>query len=206
MKYAAWSIVTLMLLAPAAARPDAAAANAAAAALVGTSMSVADGSIAVSCPLTVGGGFEAKTNAIRGQLTLDSAEKGAVNGALNVDLRTLQTGISLRDNHMREKYLEVQRGENFAEATLDEIRLDGIDPQNPAGKAKFRGVLMLHGTEREVTGTAEIKRTEQGLKVQANFPVKVSDFEIPSPTYLGVGVKNDLAVTVNFKLEPKRDI
>jgi len=202
MKFACWTIAALVLVAPAAGRPDALAA--AASRLVGTSLQVADGTIAVVCPLTIGGRFEAKTKALKGELVLDPARSGVVLGEFAVDLQTLQTGIGLRDNHMRDKYLEVQRGQDFAIATLDEIRLDGIDPQNPGGKAKFRGVLMLHGTEREVTGVADIRTTDQGVRVQATFPLKVSEFQIASPSYLGVGVRDEVAVTVDFKLEPKR--
>ena len=106
----------------------------------GISLHVLDGSIAVSCPLTVGGGFEAKTSTLRGELVLDLAQDGAVLGDISVDLRTLKTGIGLRDSHMREKYLEVYRGQRFAAAMLDRIRLEGIDTRRPAGKVRFHGV------------------------------------------------------------------
>ena len=202
MKYACWTIVALMLVVPAAARS--ALAGGAASSLMGTSLQVADGTISVVCPLTVGGRFDAKTNALKGELSLDPARSGAVIGEFAVDLQTLQTGIGLRDTHMREKYLEVQKGQDFAVATLDDIQLEGIDPQNPVGKTKFRGVLMLHGTEREVAGQAEIHNTGQGVRVQATFPLKVSEFQIPRPSYLGVGVRDEVSVTVNFKLQPKR--
>ena len=202
MKYACWTIVAIMLVVPAAARN--ALAGGAASSLMGTSLQVADGTISVGCPLTVGGRFDAKTNALKGELSLDPARSGAVIGEFAVDLQTLQTGIGLRDTHMRENYLEVQKGQDFAVATLDEIQLEGIDPQNPVGKTKFRGVLMLHGIEREVAGQAEIHNTGQGVRVQATFPLKVSEFQIPRPSYLGVGVRDEVSVTVNFKLQPKR--
>ncbi len=159
---------------------------------------VSDASVAVRCPLTVGGSFEAKTNALKGQLVVDPKKAGAIDGTLAVDLRTLQTGIGLRDDHMREGYLEVQKGEGFEAATLDGIQLDGIDPAVPVGKVSFRGTLSLHGQEREVSGTADIRRAGSDLKVSATFPVKVSDFAIASPTYLGVGVRNEVMVSVNF--------
>lgn len=159
---------------------------------------VSDASVAVRCPLTVGGSFEAKTNALSGQLVVDPKKSGAIDGTLAVDLRTLQTGIGLRDNHMREGYLEVQKGEGYEAATLDRIQLDGIDPAVPVGKVSFRGTLSLHGLEREVSGTADIRRAGSDLKVSATFPVKVSDFAIASPTYLGVGVRNEVMVSVNF--------
>jgi polyisoprenoid-binding protein YceI len=160
-------------------------------------------SVTVKCPLTVGGGFEAATEALSGEVAVDPRKNGAVDGTLIVDLRTLQTGINLRDSHMRENYLEVQKGEGFSNAKLSRIQLDGIDSTHPVGKGRFRGMLLLHGEEREVTGTAEISRAGSRFQVNAVFPVKVSDFNIASPTYLGVGVKNEVKVAVNFQAANK---
>jgi hypothetical protein len=61
---------------------------------------------------------------------------------------------------------------------------------------------MLHGEEREVSGTANIKPSGEGYRVEASFPVRISDFEIPDPTYLGVGVKDEVQVRVNFTVAP----
>jgi polyisoprenoid-binding protein YceI len=164
-----------------------------------------DASVAVRCPLTVGGSFEAKTNTLGGEIVLDPQKQGDLDGSLAVDLRTLQTGIGLRDTHMRENYLEVQKGAGYEHATLTRIRLEGVDGAAPLGKVGFKGVLALHGQEREVIGTADIRRQGEGLRVQATFPVKVSDFAIQSPTYLGVGVRNDVSVSVTFQAISKRD-
>jgi polyisoprenoid-binding protein YceI len=160
---------------------------------------VTEASVTVKCPLTVGGSFEAETEALSGEVAVDPAKNGAVEGTLTVDLRTLETGINLRDMHMRENYLEVQKGEGFSSATLSRIHLDGIDSTHPVGKARFRGTLLLHGQEREVSGTAEISRISTRFQVNATFPVRVSDFNIASPSYLGVGVKNEVKVAVNFQ-------
>jgi polyisoprenoid-binding protein YceI len=202
MKGAGSSIFVLALLATAPLHPEALGASGGAGALNGA-LQISDASIAVLCPLTVGGSFDAKSGALTGDLVLDANQRGVVAGELVVDLRTLQTGIAIRDNHMRDKYLEVQRGESFAAATLGRIRLDGIDPINLVGRTTFRGVLTLHGQARDVAGTAEIGRSDHNLRVHAAFPLKVSDFEIPSPTYLGVGVRNEVMVAVDFKVAPK---
>ncbi len=165
-------------------------------------LQILDASIAVQCPLTVGGSFDVKSDSLTGNLALEANEGGVVAGEVAVDLRTLQTGIALRDNHMRDKYLEVHRGDSFEVATLGQIRLDGIDPVTLAGKTTFRGVLTLHGQARDVTGTADIRRVDRTLRVHAAFPLKVSDFGIPNPTYLGVGVRNEVMVAVNLKVAP----
>ena len=160
-------------------------------------------SIAVRCPLTLGGSFEAKTKVMTGELWVDPDKQGQIDGSLAVDLRTLETGISLRDAHMLSQYLEVERGQAFTAATLKQIRLGSIDLSNPVGKGTFQGVLALHGQERPVGGTAEIRQSGHTLHVRATFPVKVSDFGIAAPTYLGVGVKNEITVSVNFETIPK---
>jgi polyisoprenoid-binding protein YceI len=205
MKIAHWSVCALALVATLSASPGALHAVTAPGVVHGR-LHVSDASIAVRCPLTIGGGFEAKTSALSGELVVDPERQGEVEGTLAVDLRSLQTGIGMRDTHMRERYLEVNKGEGFTTATLNRIRLDGMNSAAPMGKVTFRGVLALHGQEREVTGTADIKVSGQNLRVQASFPVQVSDFAIPSPTYLGVGVRNEVTVAVNFQAASKRPL
>ena len=46
-------------------------------------------------------------------------------GNLTVDLRTLDTGIGLRNDHLRDHYLEVDKGPGFDKAILSEIVLQG---------------------------------------------------------------------------------
>jgi polyisoprenoid-binding protein YceI len=158
---------------------------------------VTTGEVSVMCPLTVGGSFEAKTRAVSGEVAVATGPEDPLRGELTVDLQKLQTGIGLRDRHMKENYLEVKKGEEFASARLQDIKVDAL-----AGKTSFRGVLMLHGQRREVKGTAEIKPNGDGYRVEAAFPVRISEFEIPDPTYLGVGVKDEVQVRVNFSVAP----
>ena len=160
-------------------------------------MRVTTGEVSVMCPLTVGGSFEAKTNAVTGEVGVASGPEEPLKGELIVDLQKLQTGIGLRDRHMKDNYLEVKRGEEFAAARLQQITVDALE-----GKTSFRGVLMLHGERREVSGVANIKPTGDGYRVEASFPVSISDFEIPDPKYLGVGVKDQVQVRVNFTVAP----
>jgi polyisoprenoid-binding protein YceI len=153
--------------------------------------------VSVLCPLTIGGSFEAKTKALSGQVGMAPDTSQPLDGDLAVDLQTLETGIGLRDDHLRRKYLEVERGPGFAQAHLRNIRVEKL-----AGKTPFRAVLMLHGQTREVTGTADIKPEGDGYRLNASFPVRVSEFGIPEPTYLGVGVKDEVVVRVNMNAAP----
>ncbi len=203
MKAALWSICALVFVAMPPASAGVAGTPQETSGMFGTLL-IWDTAVSVRCPLTVGGSFEAKTTSLGGEIIVDPQKQGALDGSLAVDLRTLQTGISLRDSHMRENYLEVQKGTGYEQATLSQIRLDGVNASAPLGKVGFRGVLALHGQEREVSGTADIRKAGEGLRVHATFPVKVSDFDIASPTYLGVGVRNEVSVIVTFQAISKR--
>ena len=148
--------------------------------------------------MTVGGSFQARTNAVRGTVAVSPGHGNTENMDLTVDLRTLDTGIALRTEHMKESYLEVDRAPGFDKASLVDVALMGVDPDDPAGKGMFTAVLALHGMRHSVSGSAEIKRAGNGLRVKASFPLQLSDYNIPEPRYLGVGVKNQLQVEVTF--------
>src|SRR5262249_7061090 len=131
-------------LAPAAARAD-------------DALQVTSAQVTVNCPLTIGGSFDAKTSALSGSITPDPG--GVVKGTLTVDLIKLETGISLRDRHLRNNYLEVQKGGDFAVAKFENLKI-----QKLSGKTTFSGTLTLHGQQRDVTGTAELQQDGKGYK------------------------------------------
>ncbi len=158
---------------------------------------VSGAEVVVVCPLTVGGSFEARTKSVSGEVAASAADPGSVSGALRVDLQTLETGIAVRDRHMRENYLEVEKGPEFAVATFDQIRIEKL-----AGKSTFKGTLLLHGQRQEVTGVADLQQRDGHIRVQAQFPIRVSAFQIPKPTYLGVGVRDEIQIKVVLTAEP----
>lgn len=159
---------------------------------------VASGEISVRCPLTVGGGFDAVTTQVTGSLADAASQPPSFGGEIAVDLKTLDTGINLRNTHLREKYLEVGKGEGYERAVLSELKLTGVsgDPAAFQGKTAFTGKLQLHGTSKEVAGEARIQRSGSNIHVDARFPVRLSDYGIEDPRYLGVGVKPVVEVRV----------
>lgn len=159
---------------------------------------VGAGEVVVTCPLTVGGSFEARTQSLAGQLAPDAAQAGRLIGELSVDLDTLDTGIGLRNTHMREKYLETGRGDGFARAVLSDIVLRAPDVSTFSGSTTFTGVLLVHGTRKPVHGDARVTRHGGDIRVEATFPVSVPDFGVPRPRYLGVGVRDQVQVRVTF--------
>jgi polyisoprenoid-binding protein YceI len=159
---------------------------------------VSGGTVTVVCPLTVGGSFEAKTTAIAGRLAVDSSRPGALAGQLEVDLATLDSGIGLRNTHMRDNYLEVGKGEGYSRAVLKDIVL-AADPAAFLGATTFTATLRVHGVERPVHGTARASREGTGVRIDATFPVVLPDHGISKPRYLGVGVRDEVQVRVKLQ-------
>ena len=163
---------------------------------------VADGRVTVVCPLTVGGRFEARTTAVKGQVTMPEGTRD-VDGSFSVDLRTLDTGIGLRNTHLRDNYLEVSRGPEYDTAVLSEVVLDAPPPaRGRSATLGFKGVLSVHGNAKPVTGTAEVSYKGDALDVKVKFPLRIDAYEIARPTYLGVGVSNQIDVEVRATLKP----
>jgi polyisoprenoid-binding protein YceI len=159
---------------------------------------VGQGDVRVTCPMTIGGSFDAKTTALSGSVTASASGSPAFEGSLAVDLRTLDTGIGLRNEHLRENYLQVGKGPGFDTATLSEIDLKGFSPDAPEGKGSFTGSLTLHGVTRTITGAVDVRQAGAGLRVKASFPVNLPDYGILKPRYLGIGVKDTVQVDVAF--------
>jgi polyisoprenoid-binding protein YceI len=166
--------------------------------LTASTWRVEQGAVRVICPMTIGGSFDAKTTALSGSVTAGASGSQAFDGTLVVDLRTLDTGIGLRNEHLRENYLEVGKGPGFDAATLSEIDLDKFNPDAPEGKGSFTGLLTLHGVTKPVTGVVDVRQAGAGLRVKASFPVDLATYSIRKPRYLGIGVKDIVQVEVAF--------
>lgn len=163
---------------------------------------ISQADVRVLCPLTVGGSFEARTASLAGSMAVAAPHPAAFMGDLIVDLRTLDTGIGMRNDHMREKYLEVGKGDGFDRAVLSDVHLGDVDVETFQGRTTFTGTLRLHGARKNVTGPAEVRRTGSSVRIEAIFPVTLADFGIPKPQYLGVGVKSEVQVKVSLVATP----
>lgn len=122
----------------------------------------------------------------------------AGNVVITVPLGNLTTGISLRDHHMREKYLEVPK---YPAATLT-IARTALHLPNPGDKTEgdAPGSLGLHGQTRPVSVHYDVKAAGAGLSVHGAFRVNMNDFGITVPVYLGVTVKPDVDVSASFRV------
>lgn len=120
-------------------------------------------------------------------------------GVLKMNLDTLKTGISLRDDHMKNKYLNVKE---FPTAELEIINV--IVPEKLKGTKPFNGKLTLHGVTKNVEGVVKFNGLKKDkAKIDAEFDIKISDFNIELPSFKGITVAEDVKVKVSSKAEVK---
>ena len=130
--------------------------------------------------------IDGKGHMLEGEMSIMN---GLISGVIQFDLKSLDTGIELRDEHMKDKYLQVET-HSMASLTLKDVK-------SSDGEFDFNGVMKLHGVERPVSGVAQL--TEG--KLVASLKLKLSDYEIAIPSFQGITVADEVTVKVNTQLE-----
>lgn len=120
-----------------------------------------------------------------------------------IDLNTLDTGIGLRDKHMRDNYLETESFP-FAEFTG---KLSPVPTLNSGDKIKVSAVgkFKIHGVEREIEVKGTLSKNSKGeLELDAGFEVLLSDYNIPLPKLVFYELADKQEVTIKATLKPKK--
>ena len=152
------------------------------AALVLSAMTAMAQEAVVDVSLRPAGSFKGKTSEVKGVATVKGDKVEASN--ISVNLKSLTTGISLRDEHTK-KRLETEK---YPEALL-------ISATGQGGKGE--GLIRIHGIEKKVSGTYKI----DGSNLSAEFPIKFSDFNIKDIKYMGVGVDDNGMIHVKVPVK-----
>jgi polyisoprenoid-binding protein YceI len=137
---------------------------------------------------------------LSGTLTVDD---NSASGNVKFALDQFSTGVELRDHHMKEKYLEIQKYPT-ASLALDKIKLasnleSGALKEGKIDKLAFTGHLNLHGITHPVTGTIDLNTSAGVTKGDGQFEIKISDYNINVPTYLGITVADTVEIRVHLE-------
>lgn len=130
-------------------------------------------------------------NQLQGEFTI---EKNMVKGTARIALENFDTGINLRNTHMKEKYLEVK---SYPEAKfiLESLKI----PQALSSEKQsldFKGKLTLRNKDKDIQGRVELVKKDSEISIRAEFKCKISDFNIKEPGYKGITVADEVEVTV----------
>lgn len=136
--------------------------------------------------LSPAGSYKAQTGKVEGQ-AYKTADGGVAADNVKIDLRTITTGVSLRDKHTKE-HLDVAK---YPEAKL-------VKASGKGGKGT--ATIDIRGKKVEVAGTYKVN----GDKLIAEFPMNLPDIDIKDVRYMGVGVKDLVNVTIELPLKAKK--
>ncbi|MAZ47037.1 MAG: hypothetical protein CME65_00650 [Halobacteriovoraceae bacterium] len=143
----------------------------------------ADGkALDITVNLTPAGSFQVQADKVKGKVQ----KSGDVYMAkkLWVKARDLETGIELRDDHMR-KRIEADKHKNIIVSDVKAKGGKGI------GKITIKGITKKIGFIYKVSGS----------KMLAKFKLNLSDFKVKDLKYLGVGAKDEVLVSAEVAVK-----
>lgn len=139
--------------------------------------------------------IKGQCNKLNGKVDRDGNQASA---EFKIPTACLETGLDLRNKHLKEKYLAAT---TYPEAILKIAKIElpeGFDYKTSVVKEqKFDGTLLLHGEEKPVSGDFSFNGPESVMT--AKMKLKISDFKIETPTYMGVTVSDEIDVEMNSK-------
>ena len=145
--------------------------------------------------------FDGKTREVGGEIECDLQNlDNLVLIRIEVDLASLDTGIKLRNRHMRKNHLETKKYPK-AVFTGDRV-LESSKTSLATGETvtfTVSGHMELHGVTREMTATVEATlNQERNLEIVSRFDILLSDYKIKRPKFLML--KLDDTQKITFKV------
>ena len=112
-------------------------------------------------------------------------------GTFTFNLASLDAANETRTEHMKNKYLEVEK---FPTAT---ITFKDVEAKGDTVKTDIPAMLTLHGQTKPVTLKAELDQKV----AKATFKLNVTEFGMEKPRYGGIGVEDDIVVNIDTVLK-----
>lgn len=119
-----------------------------------------------------------------------------ISGTIVVDLEKLDTEIELRDQHLKENYLETKK---FPEAKLVLKPFELKDGESKT--QKVMATLELHGVQKDMQIELDLKRMQEEVSVEGEFEIKLTDHNIELPSFQGITAADTVKLKVAAKLK-----
>lgn len=147
--------------------------------------------------------FTARTDKVTGRLSFDPSKRTG-SGRIVIDASSLDTGIDLRDEHLRSpQWMDTGK---FKEIVFQTTRVEFVRGTT----YRVTGNLTMRGVTKVVTTTADVRHLKESaqtrsagfkgdvLQVRTSFNVRLSDYgvQIPGPARGKVANSVRISVTV----------
>ncbi|MBM4365666.1 MAG: YceI family protein [Deltaproteobacteria bacterium] len=114
-------------------------------------------------------------------------------------LDTLDTGIGLRDEHMKTKFLQTEKHPK-ASIALAKASIPWPAEVGKEARGSVAATFTAHGVSQPATVNYVVKKSKTGWRVTAKFDFDISKHGIEVPSYLGVTVESTMRAEVSFDL------
>ena len=126
----------------------------------------------ISVALSPAGSFQIKSSKVKGKVIKGADGKITANN-LRVSIKSLKTGIELRDEHLQ------KRLEPKIDKKIEVVKAIGKN-------GKGRGIIKIKGISKKFS----FEYKEVGKFVKASFKLSLKEFKISGLSYMGVGVED----------------
>jgi hypothetical protein len=139
--------------------------------------------VTINVGLSPAGSFQLKSSKVKGKM-VKSADGSIRADKLKVSIKSLKSGIELRDEHMAKR--------------LDSKVHKKIEIIKAIGKSgKGQGIIKIKGISKKF----KFSYKEAGKFIKANFKLNLKSFKIEDLTYLGVGAKEVVTISATVPLK-----
>jgi polyisoprenoid-binding protein YceI len=126
-----------------------------------------------------------------GDVMVDPAVLAGARVSLTIDSASLDTGIEMRDNHLRSSdFFDVER---FPTVAFQSVRIEAA-----GRRATVVGRLTLHGVTREIAVPIDVQITSTALVASGEFIVNRGEYAMNYNSFLNP-IGNEVRVAFTFR-------
>lgn len=146
--------------------------------------------------------FEGTTSSIDGYIKWDGDDLTSKSDLyFEVDLRTLDTGIGLRNRHMRDNYLHTDRYP-YASYRGRVIKADKKD--NNSYSVTTDGKMTIHGVTKPMKLDGTMTYERNGFRIKSNFSIKLTDYKVEVPRLMFMKISEKIELAADFVITKKQ--
>ena len=120
--------------------------------------------------------------------------------AVIIPIRNFKFAKELMQEHFNEKYME---SEKYPMASFKGIITDDVDiSKDNEAQVTAKGIISIHGVEKEMTLTGIMKRNGNSISLVSDFKIAIKDFNITVPKLLFENIAEVIDVHVALDYKP----
>ena len=113
-----------------------------------------------------------------------------------VPLYTIDTGIGLRNSHMRDRYLETSI---YPDASFSGKVTEVVSENENKSEVTLSGLLSIHGISQTKMVSGSIERIDAStLLIKASFSLLLTEFNIDIPQFAILKLNNEVKLELHF--------